>query len=270
MKTVVLTQQKASPSVAQKSLFQSLGLLNILILLSMTLHANAESSKIVKWKDDKGVTHYGDKIPAQYSNTENSIINQQGITVKRNKPMTFQDESLIKSKIEQDKKDKALLSAFTNENEIDLARDRNLQLDRVTIEGLQLQRNNSQKRLSDNQKSASTFTAKKKPVPADLAGDVKNNQDEIAKIDKQIDDRKTSMEATRKRFDEDKKRYIALKNYANGSGSAPATPSAIAPSTPTITPASIPTTAPATTNAPPPVPPSANPAASPIKATKPK
>lgn len=226
----------------------------------MAQHAHAEGSSIVKWKDDKGVTHYGDKIPTQYSNTENSIINKQGITVKRNKPVTFQDEAISQAKIEQVKKDKALLSAFTNETEIDLARDRNLQLDQVTVEGLQLQRANSQKRLTDNQKYVNTFTVKKKPVPADVAADFKKNQEEVAKIDKQIADRKTAMDATRKRFDADKKRYIALKNYANGSGPAPGPPEVTIPNTaPASNTVPVPTTAPATTNQPPAVPASIKP-----------
>ncbi len=248
--------QKTNLAVVPKILLHTLGLFSLLIFLNATQYAHADGSGIVKWKDDKGVTHYGDKIPVQYSNTENSIINKQGITVKRNKPMTVQDEAVSHAKIEQDKKDKALLSAFTNENEIDLARDRNLQLDKVTVEGLLLQKTNIQKRLSDSQKSASTFTARKKPVPVDLTTEIKNNQEEVAKIDKQIAGRKAAMEATRKRFDEDKKRYIALKNYANGSGPAPEAPEVAAPvsTAPILNPATAANTPPAATNPPPAVP----------------
>lgn len=203
----------------------------LLMLMAFAPHTHAEEAKrIVKWKDDKGITHYGDSIPAQYSNRENSLINQQGITVKHNKPITYQDESLSLAKIEQDKKDKALLSAFTNENEIDLARDRNLQLDQVTLEGLHLQRTNSHKRLTDNQKYANGYIKNKKPVPADLATDIKTNQAALLKIDQQIVERKTAMDATRKRFDDDKKRYILLRNHANEDVATPEVPSTAKPS----------------------------------------
>ena len=192
-----------------------LSIFGLLLLLVFVQHAHADNtSKIVKWKDDNNVTHYGDKIPAQYSNRENSVISKQGITVQRNKPVNYQDQALNLAKQEQDRKDKALLSAFTNENEIDLARDRNLQLDQVTVEGLQLQKTNSLKRLTENQKIADSFMKTKKTIPADLATDIKSNQSEIEKQDKQIAERKTAMETTRKRFDEDKQRYIALKNPA--------------------------------------------------------
>lgn len=201
----------------------------ILLFVACLNQAFAEGSRIVKWKDDKGVTHYGDKIPAQYANTENSLINKQGITVKRNKAINYQDQAQQAAEVEQSKHDYALLGAFTNENEIDLARDRNLQLDQVTVEGLQLQKENSGKRLADMQKYANGFKKSKKPVPADLTRDIATNQAEIAKIDGQIAERKVAMEATRKRFDNDKQRYIALKNYANGTGPKPEALSVKAP-----------------------------------------
>lgn len=186
--------------------------LTFLVSIAFAHQAIAEEPKrILKWKDDKGVTQYGDKIPAQYSNRENSVINQQGITVKRNKPYVYQDPAADLARIEQDKKDRALLRAFTHESEIDLARDRHLQLDQVTLESLQMQKANSQKRLDSAQKYANGFLMHKKPVPVDIAADIKSTQLEIAKLDQQIADRKAVMETTRGRFDEDKKRYVELK-----------------------------------------------------------
>lgn len=193
----------------------------ILLFVACLNQAYAEGSRIVKWKDDKGVTHYGDKIPAQYANTENSLINKQGITVKRNKAINYQDQTQEALEAAQSKHDYALLSAFTHESEIDLARDRNLQLDLVAVEGLQLLKENSAKRLADMQKYANHSKKSNKPVPADLTRDIAANQAEIAKIEGQIAERKLAMEATRKRFHNDKQRYIALKSYANGTGPKP-------------------------------------------------
>lgn len=206
----------------------SLSFISLLSLAAFAQPAHAEAaSHIVKWKDDKGATHYGDRIPAQYANSENSIINQQGITVKHNKPVSYQDAAIDLAKKEQDKKDKALMNAFTNENEIDLARDRNLQLDKVAVEGLQLQKGNSQKRLLDSQKYADGFNKRKKPIPADLAAEIQATQTEIAKQDQQITAHKAAMETIRKRFDEDKKRYLALKNRTSDSNALAETAPAV-------------------------------------------
>lgn len=186
--------------------------LSMLFLLATFSYQAHSASKIVKWKDEKGMTHYGDSVPIQYANRESSEISKQGIIVKRNKPISMQEQEIDAAKLEQDKKDKALTSAFTNANEIDLARDRNLQLDLVAIEGLQLQKKNSLKRLAENQSYANNFIKRNKPLPADLSAEIKSNQALIASQEQQINERKASMEATRKRFDDDKIRFIALKN----------------------------------------------------------
>lgn len=212
-----------------QSLVSSMSLLVGLLLLTTFSHQAHSAGTIVKWKDDKGVTHYGDSVPAQYSNREHSEISKQGITVKLNKPVNHQDQVADVAKQEQDKKDKALISAFTNANEIDLARDRNLQLDLVAVEGLQLQKKNSLKRLAENQSYANNFIKKNKPVPADLIADIKSNQAEVAKQEQQINERKAAMENTRKRFDDDKIRFIALKNNVGETASIAEAPAATKP-----------------------------------------
>lgn len=210
---------KSAPEITGKIHLYRIWMITTISLLVLATFAQltqaTEPKRILKWKDDKGVTQYGDKIPAQYSNRENSVINQQGITVKRNKPFVYQDRAADQAKIDQAKKDHALLSAFTHENEIDLARDRHLQVDKVTLQSLQMQKINSQKRLITTQEFAQSFKKQKKPIPPDVSADLKSAQGEIAKLDQQITDRTLIMENTRKRFDEDKKRYMALK-YQNG------------------------------------------------------
>lgn len=181
----------------------------------------AEGSKIVKWKDEKGITHYGDEIPAQYSNTENSIMNKQGVTIKRNKPVHVHEEAVNQEKLAQDKKDRALLAAFSHEDEIDLARDRNLQLDELALEGLQLQKTNQQKRHAELLKFAKVHQKKKQAIPDDLSADLESSAAEKQKINAQIEERKAMMAATRKRFDEDKARYMRLKGHATSEASQP-------------------------------------------------
>ena len=202
--------------------FKRLFLLISLPCIILIRHIHAEEAvRIVKWKDEKGATHYGDSIPAQYADHENSVINRQGIIIKHNKAVSHEDEILNEAKIVQDKKDKALLSAFTNENEIDLARDRNLQLDQVAIESLQLQKTNVLKRLTENLKYAGNYTKRKKPVPADLSNDIKIDQEVMANQDKQILAHKALMVNTREHFDDNKKRYLILKANAQTNSTLP-------------------------------------------------
>jgi len=194
------------------------------ILLSMLFasHAQAEqASPIVKWKDGKGVTNYADSIPAEYASQENSVISKHGVTVKRNKPTNPEATALYLEKLEQDKKDRALLSTFTNEHEIDLALERNLQLDQVVLDNLQRDHANGEKRLAASQKTLALLTKNKKPLPADLPLEIANNQAEIAQLDERIKSRKANIAQLKQRFTDDKQRYLSLKNRKNINSIAP-------------------------------------------------
>ena len=177
--------------------------------------AQAEgNNRIVKWKDEKGVTHYGDSIPPQYSNRENSLMNKQGITVQQNKPNAPQDKDAELAKLEQDKKDRALLGTFTNADEIDLTRDRNLEPELLVLKNLQQDRAVAQARVDKSNTEAAPFVKTKKPVPANISNELKANKDALAKIDLRINERQKSIDAIRNRFAEDKKRYLTLRGLS--------------------------------------------------------
>ncbi len=78
--------------------------------------------RVIKWKDEYAVTHYGDTIPPQYSNHENSRLNKQGIPVQQHTIVAPKDDALAQAQTEQETRDKALLGTFSNAEEIDLAR----------------------------------------------------------------------------------------------------------------------------------------------------
>jgi hypothetical protein len=186
-------------------------------------YAHAEGSgRIVKWKDEKGITHYGDSIPPQYADRDNSLMNKQGITIQHNKPNApHQNKEEELAQLEQDKKDRALLGTFTNADEIDLTRDRNLEPELLALKNLQQDRAIAQKKVDKSKAAADAFTKSKKTVPAPVGAELKANKDGLAKIDQRIGERQQAIDNIRKRFDDDKKRYLTLR------GQSPATPAGI-------------------------------------------
>jgi len=189
---------------------------SLLSALCFTQHAQAEGSgRIVKWKDEKGVTHYGDSIPPQYADRDNSLMNKQGITVQQNKAnVPHVDKVAELAKLEQDKKDKALLGTFTNANEIDLTRDRNLEPELLALKNLQQDRAIAQKKVDQSDLAAGNFSKTKKPVPANIRDELKANKDAVTKIDQRIGERQQTIDNIHKRFEEDKKRYLALRGQS--------------------------------------------------------
>jgi len=91
-----------------------------------------------KWVDEKGVVHYTDKLPPDQVDKAKSQIDKQGVTVKRTEPAPTADQKRAKAEQEArekqlakereltDRRDRALLSTYTMESEIDLARRRAL------------------------------------------------------------------------------------------------------------------------------------------------
>ena len=186
-------------------------------------HAHAESTgRIVKWKDENGITHYGDKIPPQYANRENSLMNKQGITVQKNTPNIPQDKAAELARLEQEKKDRALLGTFTNADEIDLTRDRNLEPDLLALKSLQQDRTAAQKKLDRSNLIIESYTKIKRPVPANVSGEAKANKNALAKIDLRISERQQTIDNIRNRFAEDKRRYLMLRGQSSGAAPAAA------------------------------------------------
>ena len=167
--------------------------------------------RIIKWKDEHGVTHYGDKIPPQYSNRENSRLNKQGITVQKNTIVAPKDDAIAQAQTEQEKRDKALLGTFSNAEEIDLARERHLEPDLIVIKNMQQNRAVNQKKHDKVKAQIQTYTQAKKPTPAALQSELDASIAELSKIDQRISARQQAIDTIKNRFDEDKKRYLYLR-----------------------------------------------------------
>jgi Domain of unknown function (DUF4124) len=182
--------------------------------LSIPNMAAADGKKIVKWVDSKGVTQYGDKLPASEAGRNNAEMNAQGMVVKKNVTVDKTNEVLDQQKLEQERKDKILLASYTKPEEIDLARDRNLQMDQAALQALNSQKESIAARTARNNKTADGFRTRKKPIPAYLSDEIRLSKLEAAKIDKQLVQHKLSMEATKKHFAEEKVRFVSLKQPA--------------------------------------------------------
>lgn len=205
-------------------------LLLVVVLLASGL-SHAESKRIKKWVDQKGVTHYGDTIPPEYAG-KNTEMTSQGIAVKPKAPVDNKTGKQVpqeKELSDEERRDKALLSSFTTAQEIDLARDRNLQMDQAAVQGLKQNLTEAEGRLKITNTSIAEFNKLKKPVPADLTETQKAQQAEIEKIKSHMASKQASMDATRARFDSDKKRFNELKSGNNQPAEAAITPAPPAP-----------------------------------------
>jgi hypothetical protein len=192
------------------------------LFLNLVILNTAHAGKIVKWVDSNGVTQYGDKLPPEYAGRKNSEINDHNVVTKQNNVQIAPvSEAETQQKAEQARKDKILLASYSNANEIDLARERSLEMDKAALTSLTAQKENITTRITRNKETADGFKKRNKPLPANLDTEFKDAIAQSGRIDKQMADRKLAMEATKKNFAADKERYIALKQ----AGGAPFSPS---------------------------------------------
>lgn len=183
----------------------------LLLGISISLAANAGSKRIVKWKDKHGVTHYGDKLPLNATGRNNVEMSKQGVVMKRNVKRDNKAEDKSEGALAQQRQDSILLASYTNAKEIDLARDRNLEMDEASLQSLAVQQENVAARVTRSEMKAKPFYLHKKPLPPHLIEELALSKSELSRLDKQFIARKKSMSNTRKRFDEEKLRFIALK-----------------------------------------------------------
>lgn len=176
-----------------------------------------------KWVDEHGVTHYGDSIPQEYRDRANIEMNKRGVILKKNDPALTVEERKAKEaelakqrkqETERKRKDTILMNTYSSIEEIDLARDRNLQQIELIIKNIQEQKKAVQANLDARRDLAEAYTQVNKPVPEGLHQDVealeKNKQD----LEMAVAQKRKAADEIHARFEADKKRYIELTQSA--------------------------------------------------------
>lgn len=205
----------------RKSKFWGLGL-----VLCGAICANAEA-KLFKWVDDNGVTHYGETIPPEYANKDAARLSDKGRVEKRIEKLTPEEKQAkeaedAKKKTEQQatveakRRDAALLGSYSNEKEIDLARDRALQQVQARVDSYTTMSKSAQDSLAGLRKEQADVEKQGKKLPKSLLEDIAEGEARVAKAQKDLAQSEQEMIAVKARFEADKLRFRELKGTAAG------------------------------------------------------
>ena len=189
--------------------------------------------KIVCWKDKSGkVVGCGDTVPPEFQDSAIKEMNQRGITVKQSDAaLTPEQKKAQQVELERKqadglkqaelrRRDKALLDTFTTDKEIDLKRNRDVQLVESNIETLQTNLKNANDRQAEVRARVDSFKKRNAPVPAAAQEEFDRTEGEKVKIQNQITQKRKEIAEMNITYDEMKKRFIELK----GGATAAATP----------------------------------------------
>jgi len=179
------------------------------------------AAKMYKWVDDKGTTHYGETIPPEYADKDRSELDKSGRVIEKKEVLTPEErraneQADIKKRgdeqaeLERKRRDKALVNTYSNEQEIDLARNRNLQQIEARINSI----NSRLKMANDNllafQKEAEARAKAGKKIYPSLQEDLKESQARSARLQQDLEKAKAEKATLDARYDADKARYKEL------------------------------------------------------------
>ncbi len=187
-----------------------------LLFLSATATAG---SRIKCWVNKDGVRECGQIVPPEYAQQRIEIINERGIVVEvieaaKSREQLAKEAAERRRLAEQKRRDEILLNTFTTERDIELARKSRIQ----AIESIIAITNSNTRSLKSNltriQKRAADFERAGEEPPKELFEEmeslkrqIKDNEEFVAKKQRDIID-------LEKRFDADLKRFRELKGIA--------------------------------------------------------
>jgi len=193
----------------------------IILFVSVFVFIQPVSAALKKCVDDKGRTQYYDNTPPPECLGKAIIeMSDHGVVIKKTEEEMGLQEAEEQAKREaaekkraKDKKrlDTALLATYTDQKEIDLARDRNIQPAELAIKGIEPRLKVSQSRLKVLKLQYVEAEKTKSPVLASIKKEMNSAKKEVERLKDELVKRKEEIENIKARFNADKKRFIELK-----------------------------------------------------------
>jgi hypothetical protein len=186
--------------------------------------ADTKTKTTYKWVDDKGVVHYGDSVPAEYSQREQRELNSQGVEVGRKQAEMTPAEAAAfaqKQKEELDRKnhDLFLVSTYPSVKEIEDVR--NVRLDQVNgqISAAEAYIASLTTRVDGLKQRSMMFAPyNTKPgarrMPDDLAEEMVRALSELRTQNAALDTRRKERDSVVAQFDADIRRFKELRTSA--------------------------------------------------------
>ncbi len=181
-------------------------------------------STTYKWVDEKGVTHYGDHVPSEYSQREQTVLNNQGLEIqKRQAEMSPKEAAAYAEKQKEESRrkqhDMFLISTYPSVKEIENVRDVRLDQINAQIVAAEAYITSLTTRVEGLKARALNFAPyNTKPnarrMPDDLAEEMVRAMSELRTQNSALSTKKTEHQNVVASFDADIKRFKELRTSA--------------------------------------------------------
>jgi hypothetical protein len=177
-----------------------------------------------KWVDEKGVVHYGDHVPAQYSQREQTVLNSQGVEVqKRLAEMTPAEAAAYQAKQKEEARrkqhDMFLISTYPSVAEIENVRDSRLGQINGQITAAEAYISTLATRVDGLRQRAMNFApyntkAGARRMPDDLAEEMVRAMSELRTQNSALNAKRNELKTVQDQFNADIKRFKELRTSA--------------------------------------------------------
>lgn len=191
-----------------------------LLLILLTPAAQATT---YRWVDEQGKVHYGDTLPPQSAGVANTELDKQG-RVKKENPRTRlsveerhrMEESQLRweeARREEEaraRRDRALLTTYVSEAEIELARDRAVEQEAANLRGLQTRLKAASEKLAYASGQVDKYARGGQSAPRAFLQMRDEARVEIAQLETRTREREQAIEHIKDKFEKDKLRFREL------------------------------------------------------------
>jgi hypothetical protein len=170
-----------------------------------------------KCVDEKGATHIGDAPPAACANVTTYEVSRSGAVVRKiesssqeklRREEADRKRETDRSGVEARRRDQAIVDSYSSEGEIDLARDRNLEIINARLSAATAR----MKLLEKREKELASALKQQKGKPADkLATHLEEVRAEKGALAVSVERGEKEVQQVRTQFEADKRRWIELR-----------------------------------------------------------
>jgi len=197
-----------------------------IFILSMLwpLVATADEAKVYRWVDEDGNVFYGDSIPAEYAERPKEVLNEHGVIVEnlagKKTPEQLEAERLAQERADQMEQqriaDQALLNTYLSVEEIEMHRERRLELFQAQARVTELYLRNLERLMNSLREEAAAYKPYSENPSAPmidpaLAEDIQETRSTIERHERNLMKYASDEQIIRDRFDADIARFKLLK-----------------------------------------------------------
>ena len=199
-------------------------IITVALLVVGSLAMAKEEKNVYKWEDADGNVYYGDSIPAEFAERPKEVLDQSGVRIgmlegKKTEEQLEQEridnERRVAQELQQ-RADLALLNTYLTVDEIEMHRDRRVELFQAQSRVTELYLRNLDRRLQKLRDEASGYQPYNQDTSApmideDLAEDLHKTKETISRHQRNLKKYESDEDQIIERFDGDIARFKVLK-----------------------------------------------------------